>query len=109
MPNTISFAAILKVPGVDQYILVDRDGKIFSQAMAEPQKIAEFVSFCGLNARAIGKTHFRYLAFSRENQDHFFIFPVGKSYLGVIKQKDISCTVLVDNILQFLKDNVNRQ
>jgi hypothetical protein len=107
MPNTKSFAPILKLPGVDQYILVDRDGKIFSQAMAESQKMAEFVSFCGLNAQAIGK--FRYLAFSRENQGHFFIFPVGKSYLGVIKQKDISCTVLVGNILQFLKDSVNRQ
>ncbi len=83
MSNTESFASLLKVPGVDQYILVDRDGKIFSQAMAEPQNMAEFVSFCGLNAQAIGK--FRYLAFPRKNQVHFFIFPVGKSYLGVIK------------------------
>ena len=107
MPKTESFASLLKVPGVDQYILVNRDGKIFSQAMTEPQKKAKFVSLCGLNAQAIGK--FRYLAFSREDQGHFFIFPVGKYYLGVIKQKDISHAVLVDNILQFLKDNFNRQ
>lgn len=109
MPNIEQFSSILKVPGVDQYILVDRDGKIFSQAMTEPRKMAEFVSFCGLNAQAIGKTHFRYLAFSREHQGHFFIFPVGKYYLGVIKQKNINYAVLVDNILQFLKDIVNRQ
>jgi hypothetical protein len=109
MPDTESFASLLTVPGVDQYIFVDRDGNIFSQAMAESQKMAELVSFCGLNAQAIGKINFRYLAFSLENQGYFFIFPVGKYYLGVIKQEDISCAVLVDNILQFLKDNVNRQ
>jgi hypothetical protein len=109
MPNIESFASLLKVPGVDQYILVNRDGKIFSQVMAEPHKMAELVAFCGLNARAIGKTGFRYLAFSREGRGHFFIFPVGKYYLGVIKQKNTNYAVLVDNILQFLKDIVNRQ
>lgn len=109
MPDSESFASILTVPGVDQYILVDRNGKILSQAMAESQKMAELVCFCGLNAQAIGKINFRYLAFSLENQGHFFIFPVGKYYLGVIKQKDIGDAALVDTILQFLKDNINRQ
>lgn len=109
MPNIEQFASILKVPGVDQYILVDRDAKIASLSITDPMKMAEFVSFCGLNSQAIGKTNFRYLVFSRENQDHFFIFPVGKYYLGVIKQKDISNAVLVENILQFIKDIFNRQ
>nr|NJM01272.1 roadblock/LC7 domain-containing protein [Desulfobacula sp.] len=108
MRDSDPFTAILKVPGVDQYLLADRDAKILSQRIAEPEKMARIVSFCGLRASAIGKTNFRYLAVSRETRDHFFIFPVGKYYLGVIKQKDISNAVLVENILQFLKDNFNR-
>ena len=109
MPNIDRFPSILKVPGVDQYILVDRDAKIFAQAITEPIKMAEIVSFCGLHSQAIGKTNFRYLMFSRENQDHFFIFPVGKYYLGVIKQKNISNALLAENIIQFLKDFLNRK
>lgn len=108
MPNIDRFPSILKVPGVDQYILVDKDAKIFSQAITKPMKMARIVSFCGLHSQAIGKTNFRYLVFSRETRDHFFIFPVGKYYLGVIKHKDISNAVLVENILQFIKDNFNR-
>ena len=108
MPENEPFSSILKVPGVDRYILVDKDGKIFSREIPEPEKMADLVSFCGLKSHTIGKAHFRYLVFSRETRDHFFIFPVGKYYLGVIKHKDISNAVLVENILQFIKDNFNR-
>ena len=109
MANIDPFISILKVPGVDQYILVDRDAKIFSQKITAPETTAAMVSFCGLRAHAVGKSGFRYLVVSRETRDHFFIFPVGKYYLGVIKQKDISNAVLVENILQFLKDNFNQR
>ncbi len=109
MSNIERFTSILNVPGVDQYILVDRTGKIFAHAMPEPKKMAEIVSVCGFQSHAIGKDNFRYVVFSRENQENFFIFPVGKYYLGVIKQKNMNNDALAENIIQFLKDFPNRK
>lgn len=109
MSNSERFTSILNVPGVDQYILVDRTAKIIAHAMPEPQKMAEIVSACGFQSHAIGKENFRYVVFSRENQDNFLIFPVGKYYLGVIKQKNVNNTALAENIIQFLKDFLHRK
>lgn len=109
MSNIERFKSILKVQGVDQYILVDKTGKIFVHSISEPEKMAEIVSQCGLHASAIGKTDFRYLVCLRSNPNSFFIFPVGKYYLGVIKQATVSNALLTKNILRFLKDFLNRK
>lgn len=108
MPDFEQFSAILKIPGVDQYILVDRDAKILSRKIAEPEKMAKIVAFCGLKSSAVGKANFRYLAVSRETRDHFFIFPVGKYYLGVIKEKNTGNAFPAENIIRFIKDFWNR-
>jgi len=71
--------------------------------------MAEIISVCGSNSYAIGKKRFKYLSFSRKNHDTFFIFPVGNYYLGVIKQNHISDALLAQNVIQFLKDFLNRK
>lgn len=109
MSNAELFSSILKVPGVDQFILVDGNAKIVTQAITEPRKMAALVYSCGSNSYEIGKKKFRYLVFSRENHDDFFIFPVGKYYLGVIKQHNMNNALLAENVIQFLKDFLNRK
>ncbi|MFA5902541.1 MAG: roadblock/LC7 domain-containing protein [Desulfobacula sp.] len=109
MPNVEQFGSILKVTGIDQYILVDKTAKIITHNMTDPEKMAEITSVCGFKSQEIGKSNFSYIMFSRKNHNNFFIFPVGKYYLGVIKQKTVSNDLLVENILQFLKDSVNHK
>jgi len=103
------FQKIIRVDGVDQYILVNSNGNIAAHKIDAPQKAAEIVLTCGKNSSAIGKARFEHLLFSRENQKNFFIFPVGKYYLGVVKQDNINNATLVGNIVNFLKDLQKRQ
>ena len=107
MSNIKRFKSIINVAGVDQYILVDKAAKIFAHNMADPQKMAEITSICGSKSNTIGKTSVNYVMFSRENHINFFIFPVGKYYLGVIKQESINNDLLAENVLRFLKDFLN--
>ena len=109
MSNIKRFKSIINVAGVDQYILVDKAAKIFAHNMTAPETLAEITSICGFKSHTIGKTSFSYVMFSRENNNNFFIFPVGKYYLGVIKQEGINNTLLAENVIRFLKDFLNRK
>ncbi|NOX33811.1 MAG: roadblock/LC7 domain-containing protein [Deltaproteobacteria bacterium] len=94
---------ISRVKGVDQYIIVDQNGKLLAHDIKNPQKASAMVSSCGKNSFAIGKTRLEYVVFSRENKKNIFIFPIGNYYLGVVKQKSINNIAMADNIIKFLK------
>lgn len=98
-----AFTRISRVPGVDQYILVAPGGQIAAQAIKDPGNVARMVLTCGQNSSAVGRNQFKYLMFPRENQKNFFIFPVGKYYLGVVKSVNMNNITLADNITKFLK------
>jgi len=95
---------LFKIAGIEQYILVDQKGNIAAHNIKDPEKIARIVISCAKNAFAIGKPNMEYVIFSGKNQRNFFIFPAGNSYLGVIKQQNISDITFTDNILNFLKN-----
>ncbi|MCP3873822.1 MAG: roadblock/LC7 domain-containing protein [Desulfobacteraceae bacterium] len=96
------FSQISRIEGVDQYVLVDQIGNIVAHKIDDPQKVAKIVFNLGKNFYSLGKTQFKHVTFSRENQKNFFIFPVGNHCLGVIKQKNINNITLTDNIVNFL-------
>lgn len=98
-----AFQTIIQLPGVDQYILVDSQARVIQHAMGQPDEMAEMVSVCGNCARALGQTRFRHLVFSRDRQDDFFIFPVGKYYLGVLKETSVSPSTLLDRVSGFIE------
>jgi hypothetical protein len=93
-----------KTVGVEQYIIVDQMENIAAHNIRDPEKIARIIISCAKNAFAIGKPNIEYVIFHGNNQRNFFIFPAGNSYLGVIKQQNISDITLTDNILNFLKN-----
>lgn len=98
-----------KTVGVEQYIIVDQKGDIAAHNLKEPRKSARILLSCAKNAFAIGKPNMEYVVFSGNNQTvnnqkKLFIFLADNSYLGVIKQKDISDAALTDNILNLLID-----
>ncbi len=98
------FLNLSKTVGVDQYIIVDQKGEIAAHNIKKPREIARIILSCAKNAFAIGKPNMEYFVFPGNNKKKFFIFLAGNSYLGVIKEKDISDATLIDNILNLLID-----
>ena len=109
MTSLKTFKQIARLSGVDQYILVDRQGKIAAHDIKNPERAARMVLTCGQNSSIIGKTRFKQIMFSRQNQKNIFIFPVGKYYLGVVKQKQIDNITLADNVGNFLDRILNKK
>ena len=103
-PYSEKLLNLSKTVGVEQYIIVDQKGNIAAHNIREPEKIARIIMSCAKNAFAIGKPNMEYVVFPGNNQKKFFIFPAGNSYLGVIKQQNISDITFKDNILNFLKN-----
>ena len=104
MTTLEAFNKVANLEGVDQYILVDHKQNIITHDIKNPDKIANMITACGKNSSAIAKTQLKYLIFSRNCKQNFFIFPVGNYYLGVIKSKNIESITLANNIDNFLKD-----
>jgi DNA-directed RNA polymerase subunit M/transcription elongation factor TFIIS len=98
------FLNLSKTVGVEQYIIVDQKGDIAAHNIKKPEKIARIILSCAKNAFAIGKPNMEYVVFPGNNQKKFFVFLAGNSYLGVIKEKDISDAALTDNLLNLLID-----
>jgi len=103
MAGLEGFKQISRLTGVDQYVLIDQKGRIAAHDIKDARRAADMVYSCGKNLFTIGKTRLRYVVFSRKNQKHIFIFPVGNYYLGVVKQKNMNAFVLADNIIKFIK------
>jgi len=103
-PYSEKFLNLSKTVGIEQYIIVDQKGNIAAHNIRDPEKIARIMMSCAKNAFAIGKPNMEYVIFPGNNQRNFFIFPAGNSYLGVIKQQNISDITLTKNILNFLKN-----
>ena len=90
---------IVDIPGIDQFLLTDPTGKIVAaHNIKNPEKTGNMVISCGQNVSKLGKIDFKYLLFSRKNGKNFFIFPVGKHFLGVVKEKRINNLTFADSI-----------
>lgn len=95
---------VRKIKGVDHFIIIDRKGRVAASNIDLPGKTAEMIYSCGRRCRAIGKSRFTYCLFYRKNKRHFFIFPVGKHYLGVVKQENTDNFILTGAVKKFLAD-----
>lgn len=93
---------VTKIQGVANYIFVDNQGNVIVHNLKDYEQTGKIIAFCGKNALSIGKSRLKYLAFPRKSKEDLFIFPVGKYYLGVIKQKNTTTVKLTNNILDFL-------
>ncbi len=104
MATIKDFTKIIKIKGVKKYILVKNNGKVAAHDIEDPKTIAMVVLRCGRNSDSFCLPRFKFLLFKRDNNENFFIFPVGNYYLGVIQENDISNLILVGRVLQFIKD-----
>ncbi len=95
---------LCEINGVHLYILVDQNGDVAASNIKNPEKTAPMVLSCAKNSFSISRPDMEYVLFPKTDKKHFFIFQTGNSYLGVIKQPDISNKTVTDNILFFLKE-----
>lgn len=83
---------ITRIDGVADCILIRNDGRL----RARPNKSfinhsALMIESCKLTSdimKSSGFGHYRHLCFNRENNQHFYIFPIDKFLLGVVQQGD---------------------
>lgn len=104
MIQTSTLKTIGSLQGVAQFVVADPQGKIIAGNAEQPTRFAKTVGICGKKFAAMGKTGFKYAVFDRKNNCHLFIFPVGKYYLGVVKEQKIKSKILYESIIKFLAD-----
>ncbi len=104
MTHQSPISDLATIKGVDQFIVTDRHGHIIEQRIRHHERMAQLLSACGSCFSAIGKSNFKYAVFERADQAHFFIFQVGKFYLGVVKQINVENDTLIKNIKNALTD-----
>lgn len=102
-------SSVRDVRGVNQYVLVDKTGCIISPPSEFSGKMTKVVIACMEATFPLVKNRFKYIKFFRSNQAHFYVFPVGKYGLGVIKEKTVSDSNFQNEMIRFLSGLVNRE
>ncbi len=95
---------ITGVEGVSQYILLGPNGQTISHNIDNHLLLTSMIISCTSICKLINGKRFRHLIFSQEDKRDFFIFPVGKHYLGVIKSGDSDAASLPINVANFIKN-----
>jgi hypothetical protein len=108
MANIADLGKILDVEGVDQYIVLGPGGQLLSHNMDNHIILSSMIITCASICKLINAEHFQYLVFAQEDGKDFFIFPVGKHYLAVIKKAESRAQDLPRDIAAFIRDLVEK-
>ena len=101
MDSNIKLKKIGSLKAVKNYMVVDKKGDINFSNFPHPDNIAFMILNCSKNMEIKGHSNVQYQFFAF-GDDHFLIFPVGNQYLGVVKNRGTSTSVLAKSILKFL-------
>ena len=96
---------IESISGIDQFVLINHEGEIRQKSSNVIPVLADIVMKSAGNINALSSTGFRYIVFSRKDKKDLIIFPIGKHYLGMIKQESANTFALIDEIEQLLLKN----
>ena len=98
---------LMKIAGVNGYILVRHDGHIITHNVENPESLSSMIVFSGLSCEALktvaGTTYFSYFMLTRETMEKFFIFPIDNFFLGIFQSADAYSPDLVNKITQFIQ------
>jgi hypothetical protein len=104
MPSVTDLKKILAIEGVSQYILLGPDGQAIAHNVENHLILTSLIISCTSICKLINGNQFRHLIFSQEDNRDFFIFPVGKYYLGVIKSGDCDAESLPIKVSNFITE-----
>ncbi len=93
---------ILKIEGIEHYILVRDDGHTLSHNFPETGTLPSIITFNGLNSEALkpimGLSYFKYMSYTRDNNENLLIFPLGKYFIGISQQSEAYTLDIVEKI-----------
>jgi hypothetical protein len=85
-------ARITEIDGVSGCVLVRGDGEVLGGNLEDPDLYTSLMTHGGASAGSImdkaGFSYCRHLSFNRDGKEHFYLFPIGKFYLGLIQAPD---------------------
>lgn len=103
---------VLKIDGVTNYILVRDDGRTLSHNVENHEALSSIITFNGLNCEVIkpilGLTYFRYLSYTRENNEKLLIFPLGKYFLGISQHAEAYTPDIVEGVEKIVEALVRK-
>ncbi len=97
-----AFNRIPDIKGVKGFVAVDQSGQLSAHTIDDPEATVAFVLACTRHLDASGNSDFKYLLFKRSCKENFFVFPVGNSYLGVLKQEGVGDFTLANTIMNYI-------
>lgn len=94
---------ILQIKGIVNYILVRKDGYILTHNCENPNSLSSVITFSGLSSELvikpmIGLTFFKYLIYSRKNNEKLLIFPLEKYFLGIVHHAEAYTPDIVEEV-----------
>ncbi|WP_462268341.1 hypothetical protein [Desulfobacter sp.] len=95
---------IARIKGVREFLLVDANRVVKAHGAKDPEKKAESIINCSQKAGSISRSGYQYLLFSRKNQNHLLVFPVGSFALGIVQEKGVNSLMLANQVKKALKD-----
>lgn len=104
MANLKDVEKIVNVEGVGQYILLGPGGHVLSHNMDNHIIMTSMIITCASICKFITAERFHFLVFSQEDGRDFYIFPVGKHYLAIIKKAESSAKDLPLHVAFFIKN-----
>lgn len=103
------FPIVGRLKGVEEFVWVDRHGRILAHDTRAPEQLSKLVVACSRSLVALGRDKLKYACFSRACRNNVLIFPVGNYYLGVVKQKRIKNSEAASAVLEFLRALTGKQ
>lgn len=106
MSFVISFLDIVKVRGVDNYILIRDDGRIISHNVKNPEPVSKLVVDTGhycLDIQEKGLGKFNHIIMNSRNGERLIVFPMGKFFAGIVSNSKVDGSETIAGVFTFLK------
>ena len=109
-------STILQVPGVDGFILVQKDGQILASKTdmsVKPQTLAAMMILSSRDCRTLqsemGFSRFQYLMLSHAPGSTLYLFPVNDHLLAVVHRQPEHDPVFVKTVVQFIHQTLSNK
>ena len=95
-----------KIVGVAGCLLVRDDGLILGQTLGNVENYSALMQISSGLANDImtnvGFSHCHYLSFNRVNEQNFYVFPIDRYLLGIIRQADCSAADILERVFYLI-------
>ena len=107
MANASDFVdRVSRIDGIVGCVLIRNDGKKIAQSLDNPEAYTAIMQksnvISGEVMDSIGFSYCRYVSFTEENYNEFYVFPIENYLLGVVKLAECSLEVMLETVYQLI-------